>query len=609
MEHVCSKIIYQCIGHSDPLKTDSRIKKHEFDTLYSDIFKNTVYGKDRQTPVGFNHPILETTFYAVKKTYSSYVSGQFLKRYGKSEKRRLISSIKNVIKKEISKTSDNYFQNKRKVTDKVADKFDFVKCIDEFIQDTVTRNMSPILEIIQKTKPLPILKNRKETLEHQSELFSKELSKNTYYRNRIPYELDSKKAIKLFNMFFEGICNKKKFRIFCLIGGLNCNCRAFSLGGVNFYDARKWEFGEGEALDMGYDAFLSSDRRFLSDFEIYRKTSLNDGKFLERKRNSGRAYVDVLSTDQGKAIEGTVNMIREALSTLVYASSAHDRHGGFQPLLPTHYAVLQKDGHSSTMGSDNIPKKLEINEDYDRLIKLYDKFLTEKNTSYDESILKSFTWFQKGKRENIPHEKFLAYWIAIEQLILTNTEQKTFVSGILIRGQKKRLFHHIPRLSVTWNDSKEYWIIHRYLQKLTPMITQRSAVGKYMHNDSERRRWKENPAILLENLSQLKIMSGKKQLRQTAKELQDYLSENISSIISERTLKLQNQKFKVARLYEKRNLIVHEGFINDDELVLMTRSLERLLIGVISPILEFREGRTIDQIIKEINRPYPLKEE
>ena len=471
----------------------------------------------------------------------------------------------------------------------------------------MTRNISPILEIIQKTKPSPILKNREETLEHQSELFSKDLSKSTYYRNRIPYELDSKKAIKLFNMFFEGICNKKKFRIFCLIGGLNCNGRAFSLGRVNFYDARKWEFGEGEALDMGYDAFLSSDQKFLSDFETYKKTPLNDGKFLERKRNSGRAYVDVLSTDQGKAIEGAVNMIREALPTLVYASSAHDKRGGFQPLLPTHYAVLQKDGHSSTMGSDNIQRKLEINEYYDRIIKFYDKFLTEKNTSYDKSILKSFTWFQKGKRENIPHEKFLAYWIAIEQLILTNTNRKTFASRTSIQGQRKRLLHHIPRLSVTWRNAKGYLIIHRYLQELTPMITQRSAVGKYMHNDSERRRWKENHAILLENLSQLQIKSGKKQLRQTAKGLQDYLSENISSIIFECTLKLQNQKFKVARLYEKRNLIVHEGFINDDELVLMTKSLERLLIEVIRPILEFREGRTINQIAKEINRPYPLK--
>lgn len=99
MDHACSKIIYQCIGHYDPIKTDSKIKKHKFDTLYSDIFKNVVYGKDHTTSTGFNHPILETTFYAIKKTYSSHVSTQFLKRYDKSEKHMLVSVIKNAIKK------------------------------------------------------------------------------------------------------------------------------------------------------------------------------------------------------------------------------------------------------------------------------------------------------------------------------------------------------------------------------------------------------------------------------------------------------------------------------------------------------------------------------
>ena len=82
-----------------------------------------------------------------------------------------------------------------------------------------------------------------------------------------------------------------------------------------------------------------------------------------------------------------------------------------------------------------------------RIIKFYDKFLTEKNTSYDESILKSFTWFQKGKRENIPHEKFLAYWIAIEQLILTNTKREnSCASSTSYSGDKRSAYFVIYRV-------------------------------------------------------------------------------------------------------------------------------------------------------------------
>ena len=607
MEQVCSSIIYKCIGHLNPQNSESKTKYHKFNAIYADIFKHQVYGGDSGTYANFYHPILTTTFYAVEKTYASHVSAQLLKRCGRSEKCRLISVIKDAMQKEINKSSEHYFRNEGTVVDRVVDSFDFVKLINQFLQDSTKKNISDVLDIVQNTESSSVLKNRKETLEHQSELFSKDLTRSTYYRKVVPHEVESKQAIKFFKTLFKEIRAKKKFRVFCLIGDLNCNDRVFRLGGVNFYDARKWEFGEGSELDHGYDAYISSSQKFRSDFETYFKMPLEDGEFFELKKNSGRAYVDLTSTDQRKAIDGAMSRIRDVLSTLVYAASANEIHTGFQPLLPSHYVVLEKNGYSSRMGRDNTPQRLGINKEYDEIIRFYDEFLTKRKTKYDESILRSFRWFQKGRLENVSHEKFLAFWIAIEQLILTNTKHKTRTVKTLVPGHRNRLFRHIPHLSVTWRNSKENWVINRFLQETASMISPQSVVGKYLHHDPERRRWKENYAILLENLPQLKNRTRKKQFRKTLEQLQEHLSHRLESIIAECTFKLHDQRFKVARLYEKRNLVIHEGFINDDELVLMTKTLERLLLDVLRPILKFREGRTINQIAKEINRPYPLR--
>ena len=255
-------------------------------------------------------------------------------------------------------------------------------------------------------------------------------------------------------------------------------------------------------------------------------------------------------------------------------------------------------------GEEPTPIELKLDEKYDKTIELYDNVLMRNKTVYDKSILRSFRWFQKGKLESNPHEKFLAFWIAIEQLILTNTKYKALIVKRTLPGHKKRLLRYMPHLSITWRNSEAYHAINEFLEKIVPMITARSAAGRYLHGDPEKRRWKENYGILLENLPQLKNMARKKQLKETLELLQNYISQHRRSMVKEYKQNLECQKFKVARLYEKRNMIVHEGFINDDELALMTKALEILLPGVIDPILELKEDRTIKQIIKEINRPY-----
>lgn len=418
---------------------------------------------------------------------------------------------------------------------------------------------------------------------------------------RIPDKISKKMMIYLINGIFEEL-NKPKhlLRVYLLVRDCDCDQKILKIGNVTFYDARKWDFGEGNGFDLDYDNVMGIDRTFKTVYSEPYESFQQGDKTYHRKRNSGRAYVDVRASDDAMAVIKALALARKTLDPLVFAFANRTR--AFRPQIPINFRIV--DLKTKAIGARRGPS-LEIQDDFltvtdehKRIFSAYDHIITSPSSELKEPTLRALAWFHRGFWEEIPHEKFVSYWIGLEQLIRSSENNNWKI--------RKWLLELIPKLVVGWRETGVSYSLGIYLEDILEKINKNPELKTAINQNDAWDNWERNPYILLENLKSLKSVFEANSvddsiIQRVEKDLSPKEVERVNNTV---IMLRDNMKMKVAVLYAKRNQIFHEGLTYDPLIEMFCKVLESILSKALSNVLQFNYAKTLKNVIDETNRPY-----
>ena len=565
--------------------TNNKFSDMEFCNRYSDLIKSALYSNYEDAECrSFSHSVYIAIFNSVCNHISSMVSKTIIQN---------TELKKNHFKEKITqyvldglRNEENYKEKDIGIMEHIIHHFSFILLHVDVINELVDLSTKEIFLEIQRMPLVQVQQGRSLILTDISKRTLTHMEKHGH--RSIPDTIPKQMFELLIKKLFDESIKKETHRVFCMIEGLDCNNKILRMENVTFYDGTKFDFGEGGALDRYSDHDTTTGGRF----RVYGPKEIGQMTF-EFKRNSGRAFVEVDASEPTKAIQLALIQVRDALSTLVHYSIA-GRDRGFGPIIPSRYVVETK---TSRIRS-NIPDRpflrpLEIRDETRRAVEFYGK-LVQKNDPFDEVLLKGFSWYAKARWEPSTQDRFLALWIGLEQIFLSSASQ----------GKKKRLLDLIPKLTITWWQILSHHRIGERLEYVVKLINSEDRVKNFLANNEATKNWEKNPVILLEHVDELRSNTEETVLERMIAELQDDLNKDMTeSMEYEIELRRHSEKFKIARLWLRRNSIVHQGETYVSELDIMTNVLQNVLENIFSKTLRFKHEGTLEKIITETNRP------
>lgn len=594
-EKICLNLFLSCSSTIKPFDFNSEFSLHQYNSQFSQIIQPIVYADiSSNIRPGFTFGVAQSFYWTLGKEISTLI----------------IAKISRVIAQEsvyFSKILEDFIINLQSVDDndnndldifsQVLCSFKFKTELSKFMQGIVERNLDVLLktmiEIDVKDHNLSFSK----TISLQIDSLFKEIRSHSSSPT-LPSNISKKTVYHLFNELFKEIKKPhSQYRVFYLIGDMDCDGKIIKIGNATFYDSRIWDFGEYKEFDLQYDSPLALSDYFKSTFLKYEEFDVA-GKKFERRRNSARAFVDVKAKDAESAIQKALIPVREAIDVLVYSSSAISRSGS-NPQLPSHYFIIDKE-RPFTFGrlgpNPESSDMLKIDNEYERIIAFYHDIIRTKGGKFEDHIIRAIAWFRTGRWENIPHEKFLSYWIALEEIVLADS----------IKDQKKNLLKLLPRLTVSWRKTSYAYVIGRYLVQIYSDINNDSKLKHYLNANTLLKKWETNNQIILQNLHLLKN-NCKSKTKESIERLENHLSSiSITDLKNEIAALRNEQKFKTAVLYERRNSLVHEGITYSPEMELLCIALKSILVDALDPVMRLKHKKTITQIISAYNSPYQI---
>jgi len=590
IEKTCFIIILKCLYKFISTVEITNLSKYPYCEIISSIIKETIYENNVSEYETFNYRIAEKSFWKFLNVYSTQIAnkikGKILSHYTND----LILRFTTFTIQEYKRSPVNV--NNAFNLENMLNRFSFNRLIADFMKDIASQNMQVILKFIEEYKSDKIYNIIAKNFEKGFlEIFFK--SSSRYLFSKIPYDVSKHVAQKILEEFFKELSAKEmSYRVFFVIGDIDCQMKHHKIGDANFYDARTWEFGEGSVFDLFYESALTlGGEKLKTQFEKSYETFTENDKIHELKRNSARVFVDQKAVDQHMAVEQAIVTILEALDTLVFASSAGGERG-FRPQLPNEYHVMLKDRQHAYHSSKRHPltsDMLELTKEYDEIISFYNKLISNKGKQFNFPLLRALDWYKLGHWEITSHLKFIAYWIALEQLL-----------------RSEKWINLVPKLTTTWRKDDASYAIGIHLQGAISEAKKDSKLMTYIKKKITLEEWNKNNAVILENLDNL--IENSTIARANLVALRDYMTKSrVKSIKYYVKIFRQYNKFKIYLLKAKRNSLVHEGSTYSTKLDLMAKELEKILISCIRSILAFREKENINQIIYEVNRPYQVR--
>ena len=571
-------------GHSK--YSDSKLCK-----LISEQMQKIIYeGRGTNFQSNFLYPISDSAVFTFIRKFSEYYSQTIELK----ERSKCLDKITGIFADRVLAVKQKQKNSNTSDLENFSNDFQLKIQLRQTLNGFIENNMKDILQHIQIFEQTQLDQNFKdELLESQiKEIF--QILPSEYYFYSLPDQVSADIMIRLIDGFIDELKKPStKYRIFFLISDLDLDGSVARLGSVVMYDPRRWDFGEGDGFDDSYKLNALADLEFSSEFYKYDECKI-DEKTYELKRNSARAFVDVESVDPQKAKLEAINMVRNAMDPLVFMFSKK----GFRPEIPTLCVVLDKDsnhkGQSWWRKTDTVENKLKISDEETSYLRNADKLLQDK-TKFKEPLLRSLTWFQKGYWEHIPHHKFVSYWIALEQVIMSLTSESK---------KKPTLLEIIPKIAITWRETPQSYFINMLSKRIFETIDNDCTLQSKIEAVDEFKCWKKNRFILLENIQKLEEISNGS-LSTLLDQIKEYFTdEAICSIWNSVDSIREMEKFKIAFLYAKRNSIFHEGVTDSALTEIFTFTLENLLVVILYRIWPMYEEEDINSIINELERPW-----
>ncbi len=587
-EKACFSLIFNMVFEPYSKQYNNFVRvlsKLEYCTEFSGLAKSVIH-PDNDSPSynNFNHSAASFAYQIFSKIYSEIMQTKISK-----DKLQILTT-------DLLWQLSAFFANESINSDLDAlNKFEINKIITEHARNVCHSVFEEALVKMQNATQEYIISQIKQS-------FTNDLLDHFFDRmDRVPHTCNLTKS--QMRVFIDSFCRelqkpREKFRVYCLLGNLDCNQKCFQIGNVTIYDARTWDFGENTTFDrpIGIGMSISEDLQT----KYGDPNDPNDDS--SPKRNSARAVVDVMAYDYKSAINQAEIKVQKSLNSLAYASTAFATYSGFKPEIPARYMVILNDGESAKVEAKRRQDHhfLIMDDEYLKISKFHSKLILAPSTKFNDSLIRALEWYSRGHWSETTHQKFIQQWVALEQLIRGSLHVKDADSNTLLK--------YIARLIVTWRDNNYNFSLLQQLRAMMAIIQDKPELRAQLDSNPKLEGWRQNNGIILENLNDVALLANSdvsnyassisKKLTPAHMEYVEY----IIKVIRKHTL------FKVDLLRFKRNSLVHRGITYSGELTVMSSELEKILIGVIHALIQFRDKRELSKIIDEINRPFHVRD-
>ena len=586
-EKACFSLIFNMIfeAHDRQYTNFMRdLSKLEFCSEFSSLVKSIIYpNNDSLLYNNFNHNAASFSHLIFSKTYSEILQAK-------------ISKVRlQTLTTELLRQVSEFFANESINIDlDVLNKFEINKIITDHARKTCHSVFEEALDKIQNTSKESIISQIKQSF--ISDLLD-------YFFNNVDcfsYIPDLTK--NQMHYFIASFCQelqkpRKKFRVYCLLGNLDCAQRYFQIGDVTIYDARTWDFGENTTFDRTTNIVISISE------DLQTKYGDPDDAHNDNlpKRNSARAVVDIMAYDYKSAINQAKIKIQKSLNSLVYASTAFVKYSGFKPQIPAKYMVILNNGKLVRVETKQSRDRfLVIDAEYLEISKFHSNLILESPTKLNNSLIQALEWYSRGHWSETTHQKFILLWVALEQLIRGSLYVKNTDSDTLLK--------YIARLIVTWKDKNYNFSLLQRFRAMIEIIRDEPELQAQLDSNPKLEGWRQNNGIVLENLNDVALLTNSNVSNYANSISKELTPTHIEKVEYNIKVVRKHALFKLDLLRLKRNSLVHRGITYSGELAVMSSELEKILINVIHALIQFRDKRELSKIINEINRPFHVRD-
>ena len=409
-----------------------------------------------------------------------------------------------------------------------------------------------------------------------------------------------------------------RFKVITIVGGLDCAQQTTRLGEVVIYDARIWDEGEYGLLDMfnppdfpghteNYGHIPRTGTTFLEGWGLSSAWGLGVNPEGEYVRHSARACVSVEAFDPQSAAEKARAKIAGTLSIMSYQVGS-PRTGSALQLSP-HSVCISEDGRTVHAV---LPKRITPHEevlahsegsrcDMLKCAESYAPLLAVppvRQTDIHARLLTAYYWYHRGVWEDNPVERFMDFWIGLEQLLLREYEP-----------QAAELPDRLASILATWGESSHGRAILRAWNELTEAIERRPSLVSKLDAESECNGWRDDAHILLGNPQEIASHIGDNWL-------ETQLLSLLQGVDSGR-LRMQREDLhervllKALLLLRRRNDIAHSGVSFTPDMCFYAEEVGecvRTAILKIAIVVVPRPGQcdTIVEVVEQWKRPWGL---
>ena len=508
---------------------------------------------------------------------------------------------------EAHENNSQKFTCRTSTLERVLSRFDSLTSFKKYMKAlirTIILNLRTSLHRLSESKDLNQFTNTFQ--EEHLNLLHEELSKKVIV-SRFPATISSKYAKSMFNKLFArfSIQKKRNWRVFFLLGDIDCRSRVLRIGEVTIYDARQWYFGETEAFDLDYDPKGAVGENFKTLYFSY-ETWKGESRDIELRRNSARAYVEVKATDAYTAARNAEIRLNQVLDSLVFTFSSRNKVAGFKPQLPRAVEVtdLQSGNASYQFSSRKISKMLEIDRENDKIIEYYDKLASTSKIQFKDPIMRALSLFRSGYWDISTSSQFRNYWIALEQLIDSVPKTKPLAKAKIIDIITDR----VPRLTITWQRAPDNYSINGMLGSVKMEIQNNHQLSVQLSRNPKLSKWKDDPVAIIENTQYLSRRIKNEHIKSNLLELEELFTGKKRRRLRNRVVALRDgEELRIGILYAMRNRLTHEGITYFEAEKIYIHNMETLLIDVLEAFLSHIDAENLDDLITRHNRPLDIR--
>lgn len=397
-----------------------------------------------------------------------------------------------------------------------------------------------------------------------------------------------------------------------IVDGLDLKGAKIQIGEVQLYDARIWDYGEGNLLDVysphayrgkmePYTPMASSALLKLVDASHEYKGRY--GNVSEQfVRHSARAVIAVHALDPHAAQEAGAMRINQALDVLTRASLGRRMHDTKPQLelLPFFFVVQPGEQHITQIRDQHRPELSQLNAEEKKLARdaqMYHPLLRRPEAARSEieqGALRAMHWLARGYWEPYQSDQFVNYWIALEQLLVES------------HNKFKDIEDRLPRLVATWDKTDLGQQLLRKWKQLIKEINQAPAIKAQLDADPRVTDWEVNALVLIQHISLLEQADPAQTLKHLpeVKQLVDP-----TALTSAKVQQQANIKYTAQLLNRRRNVIVHEGLSYSPDMTYYLQELWTLANAAVDLVVQrvvphLGTYRTIDQVIQTYDTPW-----